>query len=387
MGEADPRTLIPHPKNFRRHPAAQLEAIDELLSSIGWVQGLVVNEKTGYMIDGHARRERAIQRGEPAVPVTFVALEPAEEELLLATFDQVARMATADRDRAAALLEALTTQGAAIGALLLDVARFAGLDALRPGRTDPDSVPGRPDHVDVDRGDVYVVGPHRFMCGDSTIEGDVLRLFDGARPVITIADAPYGTLYDPTWRPGHRRSGAVPNDDRADWRAAWLLSPSDVLYAWHSGLHSDVVAVGIAAAGFDIRAQIIWVKPGPVLSRGAYHWQHEPLYYAVRRGASAHWRGDRRQTTVWEIPTVHATRGTADDAVTIHGAQKPVECIARALRNHAGDLYDPFAGVGTGAIAAHGLGRRSFSMELDPTYLQIAIERVSAFVGEPAVRA
>ena len=154
----------------------------------------------------------------------------------------------------------------------------------------------------------------------------------------------------------------------------------------HGGLHAGVVAEGLAAAGFEIRAQIIWAKPAPVLSRGAYHWQHEPLYYAVRHGAPAHWQGDRRQTTLWEIPTVNAAHGTRDDATTPHGTQKPVALLAKALANHSGDVYDPFLGSGTTLIAAEQLGRGAYAMDIDPAYVQVALERWQAYSGAQAER-
>ena len=123
-----------------------------------------------------------------------------------------------------------------------------------------------------------------------------------------------------------------------------------------------------------------------MLSRGAYHWQHEPAWFAVRKGATAHWIGDRKQSTLWEIPSVHRTAGTSDDAITNHGTQKPIECAARPLRNHAGDVADFFVGSGTQIIAAEQLGRRCFAMEIDPVYVQMAIERWQNFTGRQAVR-
>lgn len=206
-----------------------------------------------------------------------------------------------------------------------------------------------------------------------------------------MTDPPYGVSYDPAWRlevhPDNvHREGRVPNDDRADWREAWALSPSDVLYAWHGGLHSGVVAAGIEAAGFEIRAQIVWVKPSLVMGRGAYHWQHEPCYYAVRRGSSAEWLGDRRQSTVWDIANVHSRNASPEDARTDHGTQKPVEAMARPLRNHEGDVYDPFLGSGTTLIAAETTGRTAYGIELDPAYAQVAIERWAAFTGGSAIR-
>jgi DNA modification methylase len=178
----------------------------------------------------------------------------------------------------------------------------------------------------------------------------------------------------------------VPNDDRADWGAAWALIPSDVLYLFRAGLHAGVAADAIVAAGFDVRAQLVWAKPAPVLSRGAYHWQHEGAYYAVRRGAPAHWIGDRRQTTLWQVPPVSAGHASAADALTGHAAQKPVALFAKALANHTGDVLDPFAGTGTTLIAAEQLGRRASVLEIDPAYAQVALERWEVFTGTRAER-
>ena len=207
-----------------------------------------------------------------------------------------------------------------------------------------------------------------------------------------MSDPPYGVRYDPTWRDavapqGKLRRGAVPNDDRADWRAAWVLAPADVAYVWHGGLHAGEVADSLAAVGFVLRAQIIWAKQSLVLGRGDYHWQHEPCWYAVRTGATAEWAGDRKQTTLWEIQNANLHSGGAkDDADTDHGTQKPVECMERPLRNHAGDVYDPFVGSGTTLIAAERAGRRCFAMEIEPRYAQIAIERWQHYTGRTAER-
>jgi DNA modification methylase len=123
-----------------------------------------------------------------------------------------------------------------------------------------------------------------------------------------------------------------------------------------------------------------------VIGRGAYHWQHEPCFYAVREGATAGWIGDRKQSTVWEVPNVHRTRGTSDDMITDHGTQKPVEVMARPIRNHTGDVYEPFSGSGSTLIAAEQLGRRCYAMEIEPKYVQMAIERWQAYTGGHAER-
>ena len=212
-----------------------------------------------------------------------------------------------------------------------------------------------------------------------------------------VTDPPYGVAYDPSWRNEvadgrgvvrSRRLGKVANDDRADWTEAWQLAPCSIAYVWHGGLHAGTVAESLANAGFAIRSQIVWVKPKMVFGRGAYHWRHEPCWYAVRDGASADWAGDRTQTTVWEIDHLNfRSTATADDPWTEHATQKPLEAMARPIRNHAGDVYDPFAGSGTTLVAADRLGRVSWSMELDPVYIDVIVARWEAWSGQTATLA
>ena len=201
-----------------------------------------------------------------------------------------------------------------------------------------------------------------------------------------VTDPPYGVSYDPTWRnramPGKRsrRTGKVANDHQADWGPAWALFPGAIAYVWHGALHATTVARSLDEWGFKIRAQIIWAKERLVIGRGDYHWQHEPCWYAVRD--KGHWLGDRKQTTLWTIPA------GGQDADTIHGTQKPVECMRRPLLNHSkpGDLvYDPFLGSGTTLIAAETTSRACRALEIEPGYVDIIIRRWEAFTGQEAM--
>ena len=174
--------------------------------------------------------------------------------------------------------------------------------------------------------------------------------------------------------------GAVTNDDRADWTDAWRLFPGDVAYVWHGGLKSSVVQTSLEQVGFSMRAQIICANDRLALSRGDYHWQHEPCWYAVREGATGQRTDDRTQSTLWTIPA-------RDDDGHGHGTQKPVECMRRQMQNHvASDVYEPFAGSGTTLIAAEQLGRRCFAIEIEPRYVQIAIDRWEAFTGQASIK-
>jgi DNA modification methylase len=251
-----------------------------------------------------------------------------------------------------------------------------------------------PGPTDIVLGERFLLGRHRLLCGDATSSGDVARLLDGATPVLMVTDPPYGVSYDPAWRhrlnPKQRTAvGRVTNDDRAEWTAAWQLFPGTIAYIWHAGLKAPEVAADLEEAGFTIRSQIIWRKQHFALSRGDYHWGHEPAWYAVR--GKGHWRGVRCQTRVWDVANLNPMGGTraADNAVTGYGTQKPVRLFEIPLLNHtvAGDaIYDPFVGSGTALIAAEKLGRACHAMEIDPRYVQAAVTRWEAFTGQNAVR-
>jgi hypothetical protein len=191
----------------------------------------------------------------------------------------------------------------------------------------------------------------------------------------------------PNAKPISSRSlGKVPNDDRADWSEAWSIFPGHIAYVWHGGLHAGVVEGGLVAAGFAIRAQIIWVKQHFVFGRGDYHWQHEPCWYAVR--GTGEWRGDRKQTTVWQIANASAFRGEKDDMSSKHGTQKPVECMRRPIENNSSPgqaVYEPFCGSGTTIIAAAMTGRLAIAIELSPAYVDVGVKRWQDFTGEAAV--
>ena len=176
--------------------------------------------------------------------------------------------------------------------------------------------------------------------------------------------------------------GKVLNDDKADWRDAWALFPGDVAYVWHAGRHASTVQASLEKAGFQMRSQIIWAKTRLIISRGHYHWQHEPCWYAVRKGSKGHWHGDRSQTTLWKIDHLKSDTG--------HGTQKPVECMRRPIENNsvAGNaVYEPFSGSGTTIIAAEQTGRRCLAIELNPAYVDVAVKRWQEFTGKQATLA
>lgn len=238
--------------------------------------------------------------------------------------------------------------------------------------------------VRVVNGDVWQLGKHRLACGDATDPATVRNLLGHARPRLMATDPPYGVGYEPEWRRqalgGSRRaSGKILNDHRSDWREAWKLFPGDIAYVWHSGMHASSVELSLAAADFRVRSQIIWDKGRLIISRGHYHWRHEACWYAVRKLKTANWQGDRKQTTVWQIPHRRSTTG--------HGTEKPLECMRRPILHHtlqADAVYDPFLGSGTTIIAAEMTGRRCYGIELSPEYCGLIIARWEQLTGKKA---
>ena len=264
----------------------------------------------------------------------------------------------------------------------------------KPGLTDPDDVPETAPAI-TKLGDLWLLGSHRVMCGDSTVPTDVERLMNGTVPSLMVTDPPYGVEYDPAWRnralgEANRAVGRVANDDQADWRSAYALFPGDVVYVWHAGTKASQVADGLAACGFEVRSQIIWAKQHFAISRGHYHVQHEPCWYAVRKGRTAHWNGDRTQSTLWQVNNGLSQGGPrkAEDSVTGHGTQKPVEIMRRPIENHtlaSQSVYDPFLGSGSTLIAAEIAHRTCLGIDIEPHYVDIVCRRYQDFAGTKPV--
>jgi DNA modification methylase len=217
----------------------------------------------------------------------------------------------------------------------------------------------------------------------------------GERAALMATDPPYGVSLDGGWR--ERRGVNAPGQDtqkdrlagdaRTDWAEAFSISGAPVAYVWHGGLYAVEAAQALARAGYEIRAQIVWVKPHGFISRGHYQWRHEPCWYAVKKGSTANWNAGRDQDTVWEhaSPRAAQTAKTDDDPKADHPTQKPVALWDAPIHNHtrAGDVvYEPFSGSGTQIIAAEKTGRRCRAIEIAPAYVDVAVERWRRHTGK-----
>ena len=232
------------------------------------------------------------------------------------------------------------------------------------------------------QGDLYQLGTHLLYCGDSEDARSIKPLFLRANPNLCCTDPPYGVNYDADWRKKvsgsnqHHASGKVMNDSKADWQKAYRLFPGNIVYTWCASWFLSTTQHALEICGFEIKALIIWAKNQGFLDRAHYHFLHDPCWYAVRKGEQAHWRGGHSQTTLWKIKK--------EANFTNHSTQKPLECMARPIRNHTlpGEwVYDPFVGSGTTLIAAELLKRKCLAVELNPEYVAMTILRWEILTG------
>lgn len=253
--------------------------------------------------------------------------------------------------------------------------------------------PGKDEEAVTKLGDIYDLGPHRIICGDSTLPDVVDNLLSGNYPILMVTDPPYGVEYDPSKRKKHgaKAMGVVQNDDRSDWALAYYLFPGSIAYVWHASWFIDIVKKNLTDCEFEIKQLIIWAKQHFAFGRSDYHWQHEPCWYAIKKGHQHNWNGDRKQTTLWEISNLNCFGKSQDeDERTAHSTQKPIECMARPIRNNTCEgegVYDPFLGSGTTLIAAEQLGRICYGVELSPAYCDIIVKRYINFVAKKGLNA
>lgn len=383
--------LIPYVNNARTHSDEQVSQIAASIKEFGWTNPILVDGDNG-IIAGHGRVQAAKKLGWTQVPcIELSGLTDAQRKAYILADNRLAQNAGWDNELLRLELTALDDIDFDLSVIGFGDDELANLmNDPADGLTDPDDVPDVPDEPVTKLGDVWLLGKHRLVCGDSTDADDVAKCLNGVEPHLMVTDPPYGVEYDANWRneamradgsaDGGRAIGKVENDDTADWREAWALFPGDVAYVWHAGNKANIVADSLIACGLNIRAQIIWSKNNMVIGRGDYHPKHEPLWYAVRKNAKGHYTGGRKQTTVWEIDKPMKSE-------TGHSTQKPVECMKRPIENNSSPgqaVYEPFSGSGTTIIAGEMTGRSIHAIELSPAYVDVAVKRWEQYTGETA---
>ena len=380
-------------KNSRTHTDEQIEQVALSIKRFGFTNPVLIDEEN-TIIAGHCRITAAKIAGITDIPcVILKGLSDVEKSAYVIADNKLALNAGWDFNILKDQFEFLKSNNFEIALTGFSPDELG--DILNPGDIgglcDEDECPSISEETRCVPGDLWILDNHRLFCGDSTQQTDVDRLLDDQLPNTMVTDPPYGVKLDMSWRDeargGKNNANVVKNDDRADWYDAYSLFPGSIAYIWHASAFTDVVMKNLRDAGFETKQQIIWKKLHLVLGRANYHWQHEPCWYAVKTGAKSNWKGDRKQTTVWEISSPNMSNSGSKDDKTEHPTQKPVELFERSIKHHTNPgeyVYDPFAGSGTIAIASEKTNRRALMMELDPKYCDVILARWEKFTGKKA---
>jgi len=389
------RDLIKYQSNSRTHSPEQIQQVVNSIKEFGFTNPLLIDEKN-TIIAGHCRLEAAIASGFEHVPcIVLEDLTEAQKIAYVIADNKLALNAGWDMDILQAQLDLLSGMDFDLSLTGFSADELCDLfpDAEVEAFCGEDECPDVPDEPVAVLGDVWLLGEHRLMCGDSTVSTDVDRLLDKQHPNTMITDPPYGVKLDMSWRNdahgGKNNENTIKNDDRADWLDAYTLFPGDIAYVWHANMFTDIVMNNLRDAGFFVKQCIIWNKNHFSLGRANYHWKHEPCWYAVKNGAKSNWKGDRKQTTVWDCASPNMSCSGSIDDKTAHPTQKPVELFERSIKHHTNPgeyVYDPFAGSGTLMVACEKTKRRALMMELDPKYCDVIIKRYENYSGKKAVR-
>jgi site-specific DNA-methyltransferase (adenine-specific) len=381
--------LIPYVNNSRKHSDEQVAQIAASIKEFGWTNPILVDGANG-IIAGHGRLMAARKLGMEAVPVIELAhlSEPQRKALIIAD-NKLAMNAEWDNDLLMLELGELLE-----GGFDLDLLGFGKdeLDALlspteaTEGLTDEDAVPEPPAAPVTVLGDVWLLGRHRVMCGDSCSITDMDKLVAGRQTDMWLTDPPYNVAYEG----GTKEKLTIQNDSMADdafrqfLRDAYVtadsaMKPGAVFYIWHADSEGYNFRGAAQDAGWKVRQCLIWKKSSLVMGRQDYHWKHEPCLYGWKEGAGHLWATDRKQTTILEFDK--PSRNVE------HPTMKPVALFEYQMLNNTkgGDLVlDSFGGSGTTLIAAEKNGRHSCLMELDPKYVDVIIKRWQEFTGKTA---
>jgi DNA modification methylase len=368
------------PANVRKHGERNLATIKASLLRFGQQKPIVV-DANGVVRAGNGTLAAAKALGWKEIAVVRSALAGSEATAYAIADNRTAELAEWDEDALAETLSALQCEDEA----LLDAAGFdsAELSRMIDGMAEvtEDEVPEPPAEPITKPGDLWILGEHRVLCGDSTKAEDVARLMDGANPRLMVTDPPYGVAYEGGQVNAKKRerlqSDDVPEVFAPALACAKTIMPEGAWYVWHAGKHAEPVYASIRQCGYDIRALIVWHKLKAHYGAPSAHYcqKHEPCLYAVN--GSAGFVGPSNEVTVWEIEQPSRNE--------FHPTQKPIECMARAIRNHDATLvYDPFLGSGTTLIAAEQLGRKCYGMEISPAYCDVIVKRWENLTGRKA---
>lgn len=415
--EADvpPGELLANPFNYRMHPKFQREVMGAALKEIGWLQRVMVNQTTGHMIDGHLRVELALEQGEPSVPVSYVEVTEAEERKALATFDPITGLAETDNELLQALLGSVKAEEETLQEYLDSM---KDEDELPPD-PEEDDIPPVPTVPAVKKGEVWILGEHRLICGDTTKPADIDVLMpEGESAGMVWTDPPYNVDYEG----GSGAKTKIENDKMGNEAFRKFLLESFVslvrrtveggcIYIAHADSEGRNFRAAMEDAGWLLKQCLIWVKNSATLSRQDYNWQHEPILYGWKPGAGHFFAGDFTLTTVIDdqkaidemtkeemeielremraLAPVSVIRVDKPHVADLHPTMKPVALVRRCVNassKHGDIVLDGFGGSGTTLIACETIGRRARLVEFDPIFCDVIIRRWQEYSGKQAHR-
>lgn len=413
--------LVEYERNPRRNDGA-VERMCQSIREFGF-KIPVLARSSGEVVDGHLRLKAARKLGMTELPVMLCdEWSDAQVKAFRLMVNRSVTWASWDDELLAAELRDIQAMGFDVALTGFAVSEIDALLTLPAQEDEPAPLP--PANPASRAGDLWLLGPHRIICGDSTDAEVIARLLDGRKPILMVTDPPYGIELDTEWRdraglnsaPGQKRTAgtkrlakldpqfpaepsymkhrteghtetSISGDTRADWSDAFALVPDlQVAYVWHASKFTREVLDGLLRIGFEHHQQLIWDKGRTVLTRTLYWFQHEPCWFVRKKNAP--WYGVAGEnTTVWQAASPKFIMGGSDEDKFDHPTQKPIELMRRPILNHlkrGETVYEPFLGSGTTLAAAESTGRVCCGIELDPKYVDVVIERWQKMSGKQA---
>lgn len=381
--------LKPYRKNPRQNDDA-VEAVARSIGQFGKIAPIIVNEEL-RICAGHTRFKAALERNEKTFPTLVVpGLTGKRFRAYNIADNQTATIAQWDTPELAKIIKKLQAEDFPIEALGFEDGQLeellASIEDEFAGKTDPDDVPEAPKKAITKRGDLWLLGDHKLMCGNSTKPEDIERLMDGEKALLMVTDPPYGVNYEttgknPRWRKDRKPIAGdnLGDNQQSFWTIAFCSWPlnGDCYSFGPSGPPMLKLCDALKAAGVEHHQWLIWVKQQFVLGRGHYHYRHEHIFYGWKGHSS--WQRSRTQDSVWE-----ADRPLGSPE---HPTMKPVVLCQKAIGNSShrnAIVIDPFLGSAT-MIAAEKLGRKCYGMEIEPIYVDVSVQRWQNFTGKKAV--
>ncbi len=386
--------LLPYIRNARTHSEAQIAQIAASIAEFGFTAPILAGSD-GVIVAGHGRLAAARKLGLATVPVVVLEhLTPTQRRALVIADNKIAENAGWDEELLRLELAELQEADFDLALTGFDADELleimAGEETTTEGNTDEDAAPEVPVTPVSKPGDVWIMGQHRLLCGDSTNAASYTLLMAGEKAHMVVTDPPYGVNYANSAKDKLRGTNRpILNDNLGEDFEPFLkaaLTPmiahcQGAIYIAMSSSELDTLQSAFRAAGGKWSTFIIWAKNTFTLGRSDYQRQYEPILYGWPEGANRHWCGDRDQGDVW-----HFNKPRVND---LHPTMKPVELVERAIRNSSrpGDLVlDPFGGSGTTLIAAEKSGRQARLIELDPKYVDTIVRRWQDYAGAQAIR-